>query len=342
MARPRYFLDDSESEMDDSMMSCSNISVSFCMSSSRRGGANTKNANFKLNWNDGMSSSGRNHSRRGNNSSSNSNSNSNFKFAWNDSSSSVCTEDLDESEQSFFQLGNYKRSKQSATPVGKILEQVDGVRYKESPKKGGLLSGLGAGDGTDSEEDDDALLFKEKDSSAAFTAETSESSSSTEEDEEEDERVFRDFTNDWHQAVDLVLKQERRIQRGATKGVRFQETLVTDMLEFVQEEDAALAVRDDKHVAEPHDQIPWDELDYEELPWHLQPDLDEDDELTAKCRNIIQPSDSPAEEEDSDDEDEDDYDVELERRLARVEGLVLQFVLKLKYNHLQVVSSSSN
>lgn len=48
--------------------------------------------------------------------------------------------------------------------------------------------------------------------------------------------------------------------------ITFVEPIVCNMWGFNQD-----------HLAEPHSQVPWDEEEYEELPWHMVPDLNKHD-----------------------------------------------------------------
>lgn len=283
------FLDDSDSELDESCMSCSAMSMSF-----PRGG---------------LSSYGRRAAAD--------EPSKPFKFGWDDSGiSSVCTEDLEASLGGFGESFSSDRHQRDSkpSPLGKLLEQVDGVGYnlqKEKPRglllkdnKPVRLGGLyGGQDDSDSEEEEEDLLPP--------------------------------------RPVEVTPEPELEPEREIT--IRFVEPLVTDQLEFVQEEDAALAVWDEHHVAEDHNQIPWDEEYYEELPWHLQPDLDEDDELTKRCKQVI-PNKWKDEEEDDDEVEEDEQEEVhplYQRRVDRVEALVIQFVLSLKYKRLDRKARSS-
>lgn len=316
-------------------MSSSNMSVSISRVTGaygRRagGGAAPAGAGFKFSWDDsGLSL---NNKRKNNNSSSkNSSKSSGFKFSWDDSCTlSVDTEDLEESDSSFLQLGNYTRSKkvQAATPLGKVLEQVDGVKYKqpEPPKlednhtrraPGGL--GLLSPFDEDSDESEEDLFLPAAAAPAA-------------------------------KPVAKAAPPKPVEPPAPETTIKFQEPLVTHRVDFVQDEDAALAIWNDDHVAQDHNQIPWDELDYEELPWHLQPDLDEDDELTKRVKVVLGLGKEPAEGDDDDQEEEDQNNYnrwcsgeedetplteEEWRKVDRVEAWVIHFVLRLQYKRLE-------
>ncbi|CAB9496783.1 LRR receptor-like serine threonine-protein kinase [Seminavis robusta] len=103
--------------------------------------------------------------------------------------------------------------------------------------------------------------------------------------------------------------------------VRFANPHVVDRLEYRQDLDSPLSVNVAHHVPPEHDPdfVPWYEQYYEELPWYEQPDLDEDDALTALCKKVLMASE--------------DFDMNwqrLEERAVRVEARVINFALKLK------------
>ena len=281
-----YFDDsDSESEMgDQSMMSCSGVSFTFGSRRKGRGGG-------------GMDDSSHRRKATANKPA--------FKFSWDDSSGHLSCEDLQASESSFGTLQKQKLGRQKnpkmASPLEKLLEQVDGVAYNE-----------------DDDDDDD----KQEDV-PGLSALSDESEEDSKEDSKEPPRQIT---------------------------IQFCEPLVTHQLDFVQDEDAPTNVWKDDHVAQDHDQVSWEDQEYEELPWHLVPDLDADDELTKRCKEVIQFTPKIVEEEedndndeesDSDEEDEDEegegekYNEEYRRRVDRVEALVIRFVLTLQYKRLQ-------
>lgn len=326
------FLDDSSSCTDGDFMndmSCSNMSVSISRVTGgaygRRaaGGAAAAGAGFKFSWDDSGLSLNNKRKKKNNSNSKNSSKSSGFKFSWDDSCTlSVDTEDLEESDSSFLQMGNYTRSRkgQSATPLGKVLEQVDGVKYKQpesedKSRRGGLLSSF---DDEDEDEEEEDLFLP----AAAKPA-----------------------------AIPVVEAAPKPVEPPAPETtIRFQEPVVTHRVDFVQDEDAPLAIWDDDHVAQDHNQIPWDELDYEELPWHLQPDLDEDDDLTKRVKVVLGFGEEPTEgENDNQEEDEqNNYNrwcsgeeeetpltEEEWRRVDRVEAWVIHFVLQLQYKRLE-------
>lgn len=115
-----------------------------------------------------------------------------------------------------------------------------------------------------------------------------------------------------------MLKQLRAKPR-KNLSVRFCKPHVTDLLEYRQAFDSPLSVNVAVHVAPDHNEVPWYDKEYEELPWYLQPDLDEDDALTALCKKVLLASENVEENLD-----------ELERRAVRVEAHVIEFALKLK------------
>lgn len=101
--------------------------------------------------------------------------------------------------------------------------------------------------------------------------------------------------------------------------VRFWRPHVTDLLEYRQAFDSPLSVNVAVHVAPNHNEVPWYDREYEELPWYLQPDLDEDDALTVLCKKVLLASENVEENLE-----------QLERRAVRVEAHVIEFALKLK------------
>jgi len=234
----------------------------------------------------------------------------NFKFSWDDSGiSSVCTADLDASEISFGGGGGIakqkherKRNSQLASPLDEILEQVDGVAYEDDDGLPELL--LSSGDEGSSEKGNLPLPVQKTKSLVDDTA----------------------------------VVEPPEPQRECA--IKFQEPLITHHLEYVQEEDAPLTVWDDGHVTEDHDQISWEDQDYEELPWHLVPDLDQDDELTKRCKEVISNSNKKVigREIDKGEEPEnvqEECDETFKRRVDRVEALVICFVLVLRNKQLR-------
>jgi hypothetical protein len=301
------FLDDSDSEfdMDDSCMNDMSISLSFHANGTYHGRRSCNNNNNNSN----------------NNNSSNGDKKA-FKFSWDDSGSSVCTADLDESEASsfggFLSSGRHERSKNPSV-LGKLLEKVDGVGYNQNNNNGKKPScSLGGRIDSDSEEEEVDLL-----TALPVQKETKKVEPEPEPEPEPKPEPERETT------------------------IKFVDPIVTDMLEFNQYEDAPLSVWDEDHVAENHSQVPWDEEDYEELPWHMVPDLDEDDPLTKRCKEVVpnpnqkkkeddDASDDTGDNDDDDDDgEEEEEDSEYRRRIDRLEARVIEFVLLLKYKRLK-------
>jgi hypothetical protein len=134
--------------------------------------------------------------------------------------------------------------------------------------------------------------------------------------EKGDEGIDRESTMVLRDVINTVRKHSSRLQRGAVS-VDFVEPLVTGRLEYVQKQDSARSVNEEDHVAENHHDVPWYEQDYEELPWYAQPDLDEDDALTALCKKVL-----CAEGEEN--------QKRLDERAQRLEANVIGFALKLR------------
>jgi hypothetical protein len=186
---------------------------------------------------------------------------------------------------------------------------------------------------SDSDSDDDSLLggFRRKQAkikkeksfekdSTELTADCTEAESQSKGELQPIKEVafYRETTTDWVETMRLLRKKTSRNRRGVCN-VAFTEVLVTDCVEYLQEEDSPLSVNDPDHVAEDHKEVPWYEEDYEELPWYAQPDLDEDDAITALCKKILTAG-----------EDAEENQKRLEFQAAKVEAKVLGFALKLR------------
>ncbi|GKY96865.1 hypothetical protein MPSEU_000645600 [Mayamaea pseudoterrestris] len=93
---------------------------------------------------------------------------------------------------------------------------------------------------------------------------------------------------------------------------------MSNILEF-DEEESPKQMKDPSHVAEEHNDIPWDEWEEEPLTnWWDQPDLDEDDEVTKLCKRVLIASAS-----------KDLGEGNIEIKADKIHALVIKFVLKV-------------
>lgn len=97
--------------------------------------------------------------------------------------------------------------------------------------------------------------------------------------------VIETLVSSIHERQKSERRSQRKVQDLHVKFPEDEEQLI--LAKEFDPENSALSITDPSHEGEPHDQIPWDEADYEEIPWWDQPDLDEDDEITALCKKIL-------------------------------------------------------
>jgi hypothetical protein len=114
-----------------------------------------------------------------------------------------------------------------------------------------------------------------------------------------------------------VQKQHRAQFLADNARVGFHDNLFQGV-EFLQETDAPLNINDDDHIPVDHNQIPWDEDSYVELPWWDQPDLDEDDEVTALCKKVLLAGAKDSESK------------SIEIKADKIHSLIIKFALKVQ------------